>query len=375
MLLAILLVIDILLVICFAFVPYYTRATELFGVTLPAEHSRDPELRRLRASYRNLMLALGALLLALSTWLGLSQPADSLPAMILYLITVLFYLVAGFLVYLPKHFAMKRIKRERGWDVVPVDKTVVALADTAPPARDVVSAAWLLLLPLVILLTLAAVWLVWPQVPDVVPTHYGLNGVADAFTQKGPAAVLPLVVTQVFLAAIIAFAYFVVRRTRRQIDADDPQGSRTRDLRFRRLTSGSIVGMGVLVELLIGTLMLMSLTAVGEVGLVLVPALVVLIIISVGIVFFTSRVGQGGSRLREPVHNKATRAAAVNIDDDRFWLLGQFYFNPADPAVFVEKRFGLGYTCNFARPATWLLVGGLLVLTTGTLVAVFVLAG
>jgi hypothetical protein len=52
MLLVLMLIIDLLLILCFAFVPYYTRATELFGVTLPAEQSRDPQLQRLRASYR-----------------------------------------------------------------------------------------------------------------------------------------------------------------------------------------------------------------------------------------------------------------------------------------------------------------------------------
>jgi uncharacterized membrane protein len=86
------------------------------------------------------------------------------------------------------------------------------------------------------------------------------------------------------------------------------------------------------------------------------------------------KVGQGGSRLREPARDAAPRAATVNVnvDDDRFWKLGQFYFNPADPAVFVEKRFGLGYTCNFARPASWLLIGGFLALTLAALVAVFI---
>ncbi|MDR2673130.1 MAG: hypothetical protein LBC35_07645 [Coriobacteriales bacterium] len=63
MLLAMLLTIDLLLILCFAFVPYYTRRTELFGVSLPAEHSRDAQLMRLRASYRNQLLIGGALLL------------------------------------------------------------------------------------------------------------------------------------------------------------------------------------------------------------------------------------------------------------------------------------------------------------------------
>lgn len=44
---------------------------------------------------------------------------------------------------------------------------------------------------------------------------------------------------------------------------------------------------------------------------------------------------------------------------DSTWKLGLIYFNPQDSAVWVEKRFGVGYTLNFARPTAWLLVGAL----------------
>jgi uncharacterized membrane protein len=38
---------------------------------------------------------------------------------------------------------------------------------------------------------------------------------------------------------------------------------------------------------------------------------------------------------------------------DRCWKAGLFYVNPEDPAVFVPKRAGIGYTLNFGRPAGW----------------------
>ncbi len=42
------------------------------------------------------------------------------------------------------------------------------------------------------------------------------------------------------------------------------------------------------------------------------------------------------------------RIGAVFRDDDRYWYGGFFYNNPDDPAVFVPKRFGLGWTMNLA---------------------------
>ena len=40
---------------------------------------------------------------------------------------------------------------------------------------------------------------------------------------------------------------------------------------------------------------------------------------------------------------------------DECWKLGQIY-NPNDPALMVEKRFGVGYTINFGNRASWLLI-------------------
>jgi uncharacterized membrane protein len=46
--------------------------------------------------------------------------------------------------------------------------------------------------------------------------------------------------------------------------------------------------------------------------------------------------------------------------EDRFWKAGLVYYNPEDPAIFLEKRFGIGYTMNMARPAAWYILGAVL---------------
>ena len=49
-------------------------------------------------------------------------------------------------------------------------------------------------------------------------------------------------------------------------------------------------------------------------------------------------------------------------DDDRYWPGGIFYNNPDDPAVFVPKRYGLGWTVNFGHPRSKLVIIGILLL-------------
>jgi uncharacterized membrane protein len=52
---------------------------------------------------------------------------------------------------------------------------------------------------------------------------------------------------------------------------------------------------------------------------------------------------------------------------DECWKFGQLYFNPDDPAIWVEKRAGVGYTLNFGRPASWAI---LLAITAAPLVVI-----
>jgi len=40
------------------------------------------------------------------------------------------------------------------------------------------------------------------------------------------------------------------------------------------------------------------------------------------------------------------------------------YVNREDPAFFVEKRFGIGYTINFGNPITWIVIPGFVILMT-----------
>ena len=76
----------------------------------------------------------------------------------------------------------------------------------------------------------------------------------------------------------------------------------------------------------------------------------------------TFRTGQAGSRLPRAAVYGAT--AVVDRDDDRFWKGGLVYVNRDDPALLVGKRFGIGWTLNLGNPRAWLLLGGIVALTT-----------
>ena len=95
-------------------------------------------------------------------------------------------------------------------------------------------------------------------------------------------------------------------------------------------------------------------TLSGRVGFVLLPVM----LFNFGVAFWMFRVGQGGQR--------AVPAAARQVFFFFFFFYhawkvgGLFYFNPHDPAIWVEKRVGLGYTLNIGNSRAWLLIGMML---------------
>ena len=77
------------------------------------------------------------------------------------------------------------------------------------------------------------------------------------------------------------------------------------------------------------------------------------------------RMGQGGARMES---GSAEAPLTGGLADNTRWILGVWYVNPADPAVMVESRFGIGYTMNLGnRVAQGLLTFYLLALMGLTL--------
>jgi len=41
---------------------------------------------------------------------------------------------------------------------------------------------------------------------------------------------------------------------------------------------------------------------------------------------------------------------SIDRTDKKYWKLGTFYFNKEDKALFVQKKWGIGITFNYANP-------------------------
>src|SRR5690606_38624665 len=74
-------------------------------------------------------------------------------------------------------------------------------------------------------------------------------------------------------------------------------------------------------------------------------------IILIGTIVFALKVGKSD---KEDFEHKED-SNVTGYDDDAHWKGGLFYFNKNDPSIFVEKRFGVGWTLNFANPIGYII--------------------
>ncbi|HEY1991504.1 MAG TPA: DUF5808 domain-containing protein [Gammaproteobacteria bacterium] len=207
-----------------------------------------------------------------------------------------------------------------------------------------------------LLLAGAGAWVAlhWNAIPAVFPVHLDVDGRVNGYAHKSMATVFaPLAIglLAVVLGHLTMLLGMVVRRLpdtlarARLLNAALLEFMCFLSLSFAWVALLPLYGMGLLA---------------GTAGFTTFVSLLVAMILVPGITLV-----RGLRRLRasEPAGGRGDRTP------DSAWILGGLYFNREDPSVFVEKRFGIGYTLNFAHPAAYILIVGIL------LVVVLILIG
>jgi uncharacterized membrane protein len=185
-----------------------------------------------------------------------------------------------------------------------------------------------------VLLAAAALWLStrWSTLPERLPAHWNWRGDPDRFVSRSAlGATLPLLiggaVCLLLLAIQIGIRYGAARSPLRRFS-------------LRVLLAG---------EYLAAVVCSGSLAAMVSGGRILTPLLV--ICCAGAAALFVATIAMALNRPRQRARNAAA------------WHAGVFYVDRDDPALFVPKRIGVGYTFNFGNPRAVLLASVLVALS------------
>ena len=195
-------------------------------------------------------------------------------------------------------------------------------------------------LPLIV--SVGVLWSRWDTIPERFPIHWGMDGRPNGWGGRDVLSLFgPLVVAGVLLLVLTLLGELAGRSS---------PGHAGRGAMLR-LTRNALRGVAWMVSLLFCTI---SLSALAHDPAVPAPMVVLgSICCSLGLVVYLV---YRSMQMPEAV------LAAQRTTEDRFWKGGLLYFNPEDGALMVPKREGVGYTMNFGRPVSWVILGGLVLM-------------
>jgi uncharacterized membrane protein len=201
--------------------------------------------------------------------------------------------------------------------------------------------------PFLILLGAAAyVGLHWADIPARFPTHWNLAGKPDGWTTKSVAGVFRGLSIGLVACSMTLFTSYAVLHWTRLPRVTGQVGQQSRRVRHFNLVA--MLASEYLIALLLAWTSVVSMFSneAGQLRLPLVFRLAPFVLIIVGTLAI--RVMRRIAVSEEP--------PIGDITPDSCWLFGRLYVNRTDPALFVEKRMGLGYTLNLGNPVSWLVV-------------------
>ncbi|WP_158560719.1 DUF1648 domain-containing protein [Paenibacillus contaminans] len=345
-----------------AFTPYWTRKTVQFGCSIPEAEFHTPLLRSMRRRYAGWMGSFGLLLLVVCSAIAAAVGPDRI-AIVITANVIVVGLVSTFMYYY-YHNKMKKLKAEKGW--IGHGLRIVAV-DTSFRKKLVISTSWYWLQIGVVAVNALVLALNYDKIPDVLNMHYDFEGNVTRTEPKSFGNVFMMSIIQIVIVGLFSSINVAIKKSKQQIDANNLQKSIGQNTRFRRSWSQFLFAMGLAMVLMF-VFDQYSLLFSFDGNLVLAVNLLVPLAMVVGVVLLSIRTGQGGSNLA--VEGTPSPEAVEPINDDKHWKLGMIYYNPDDPTLFLEKRVGIGWTVNFARPLAWVILLGPLVIAAVIIIAV-----
>lgn len=337
-----------------AFMPYLTRETVSFGVSVSEEQYWSEPIRRLRRQYAVISGAIYSLLLIACLFSLWNKDDNAQGAWFgVYVGLTIVFSTALYLVF---YFRMKKMR-----PTLPAASSAPALlaVDTGFRRQKLaLSGKWFLLHVVIIAASVGLALSQYANIPDPVATKFDFSGHVVSSAAKSYRVVLFPNVMQVIMTALFWFVNWSIQHSKQQLQASDPERSLRQNAAFRRRWSVFTLASSLAMVLMFSFVQANIIRPMDQ-NIITVVSMAVPVFIVLFALVLSFTTGQGGSRIGRGPTPVGTSSAP--IQDDRYWKLGSIYFNPQDPSLFVEKRTGIGWTMNFANPLSWITLLGILV--------------
>ena len=342
----------------FMLTPHLTRKSFLFGVKIPMEEANCPEAVAMKRQYVTTCLLGSLTILALCILQFVFFPERTLFAtMYLWLLIIPVYFIA----FVPNWKKAVQLKAEKGWQV----SNVVFAETRSSHTRGNLHAlpwGWYVVSFLFIVATIVLAAARYPRLPGLVPGHLDVNMQATRYVPKTLLSVLTMPLINIATLLIMLPVAILIEKAKLQIDPNNPRISFMQHRVYRKRMGNALGLLTFAIVVLIGIAGIpLIFTVSPQFGLYLFWGIMILAIAPIIVLIVVQiKTGQGGCKVKITLSENDTEdtaqqttasenAKAVGRGDDKYWKLGMFYYNPDDPAIVVEDRFGTNIGFNYAR--------------------------
>lgn len=335
-------------------VPFFVKRTVVFGVTIPYTQAKHPKVMYFKRLYALFTFVVGsAVTIGFLIW-NQGSNVDETRLVLIGVIIPFVIIVTGLSLYFYFHFKVIKLKQSQEWYR---EIKQVHYADLAIRSKDEMLTSFVHFIPTIITVTIVLLSVkLYDQLPSQIPTHWGPDGQPDAFSDKSWLSVLGLPTILLMLQLMFFGINVFTKRSGIKINAGNVTSSRLRQLRLRKYTSWFLFVVNILMTLLFTFLQLnLIYENLFSDSLMMLAPLLFMVLILAGTLGLAVKVGRVDSDFEgNLVIDKSSKVEGV--DEDQYWIGGLIYFNRNDPSIFVEKRFGLGWTMNFANPLGYFII-------------------
>lgn len=331
------------------FTPHILRKTTVFGISIPEPFIDDAQLALFKRKYSIVIACIQ--IPVITVLLIISLSLNEIQQSLLMIAGLFLYLLISMLVYLKLHEEIKQYKKQQEWND---QVTIVRVSSFETKfTREKRVFPHLLFIPTFLITIGLTIWLIYlyPMLPDVIPTHWGMNGQPDAWSDKSFFSVFLLIFILLFTQGLMYGISYATFNSSIQVKAQNSAISLQREHETRKLTAELVAFINFISVLFISLILIQSNWSIlhADSTVSLVYSLPVFLLLTFGsIYFYMKRSKELNEQFKDPDNFKSSPG------DDEYWKWGIFYFNKDNPDLFIEKKFGVGWTVNFARPGIWI---------------------
>jgi uncharacterized membrane protein len=306
--------------------PNLNRRDILFGVPIPDGFSDSETGRGAIRSYRTTVAVASAAAILFILYLG--NPA-------LNVVPLLSIAAAGTVSFVAQN------RKLRPYAVQPAQVRTVNFSSDPEPLPSFI---WLGIAPFLLLAGIAAyLALEWDKIPSRFPVHFDLNGTPNRWVDRSFRGVFGL---PIFAAELTTLFFGIVLATWYGTRRNEPMRKPGMILMMTVEWCVTLTFAPLPLKLAAGIDLPLPLVIFGPM-LLLVPAIIYAV--------------RQSNQPRDP----------IDPTPNECWKGGIIYHNPADAALLVQRRDGIGFTFNTGNPWTWIILTGIVLVMAS---APFVLA-